>query len=106
MKLSELIKDKLNDHYCNLMGLQILVVKRMTIIRKFDTEYSKIVKSVYEDSFGSNWKVRSIINESSKMKKYQKELNDNKEYRKNIHKKLSTLKKEIKILNDANSKLQ
>ena len=105
MELSEILKDKLNERYTYVLSTINLECERSRIIRKFDLEYSKIVKDVYGAPFGNNWKIRSVINDSSKMRKYQRELILNKENRKKIHKQLKLLKQEIKTLNTANSKI-
>jgi hypothetical protein len=103
--ISELLKDKLDNRNSKINQLILLDNELKNIIHKFDTEFKKILKSITSpEGKWNRWSLRSKINESTKMQKYQKEITDNKNLRKEIHKSLRILKVNIQMLNISNSK--
>lgn len=105
MTLSEIIKDKLNERYTNLLSWNNLELQRSRIIRKFDAEYEKIIKAEKLKPYYTKYSIIVSISKSTKMQKYRKEISENNVNRKVVIKNLISLKREIKILNVANSKL-
>lgn len=102
--VSELITEKIHEKRSYQRQLIELNSEREMIINRFDKEYRSLSKAVYEN-FGNNWKLRAEIKSSSKMKRYQRELNKNKAERKDLHSKISVLKTAIQTLSIANTKL-
>jgi hypothetical protein len=100
MNLSEILKEKQNKRWGYLQRMRNLESERENIVRKFNKEYINLLKIV-KTQYG----LRCATNESSKMKKYQKELNENKVFRRECTRKLISLKRALKTLNDVNSKL-
>ena len=105
MNLSEILKEKQNERWGYLQRMRNLEGERENIIRKFNTEHLKIVKYVFAEPMPNKYKVRRMVKESSKMAKYQKELNENKVFRRECTKKLISLKREVQTLNIVNSKI-
>jgi hypothetical protein len=105
MTLLEILKDKLNERYINLMNLKNLELERPRIIRKFDAEYERILKAEKLKPYYTKYSIIVSISKSTKMQKYKKEMAVNNWNRKAVIKNLTQLKREIKTLNVANSKL-
>lgn len=105
MTLSEILKDKQNERYINLINWNNLELERSRIIRKFDAEYEKILKAEKLKLYYTKYSIIVSISKSTKMQKYKKEMAVNNWNRKAIIKNLTQLKREIKTLNVANSKL-
>jgi hypothetical protein len=102
--VSELITEKIHEKRSYQRRLIELNSEREMIINRFNKEYKALSKSIYEKPFGNNWKLRSEIKSSTKMKKYQRDLIKNKTERKDLHSKISVLKIAIRTLNIANTK--
>jgi hypothetical protein len=105
MTLLEILKDKLNERYINLINWNNLELERSRIIRKFDAEYDRIIKAEKLKSYYTKYSIVASIRNSTKMQKYKKEMSVNNQNRKAVIKNLTQLKREIKTLNVANSKL-
>ncbi len=105
MTLLEILKDKLNERYINLINWNNLELERSRIIRKFDAEYEKILKAEKLKLYPTKYSIIVSISKSTKMQKYKKEMSVNNQNRKAVIKNLTHLKREIKTLNVANSKL-
>jgi hypothetical protein len=102
--ISELLKEKLSDRRNYINRLILLDRERENIIYKFDSEYKKILKSITSPEGKYNrWNLRTKINESTKMRKYQREMLENKSSRKDIHKSLRSLKINLQMLSISNS---
>jgi hypothetical protein len=105
MTLLEILKDKLNERYINLINWNNFELERSRIIRKFDAEYEKILKAEKLKPYYTKYSIIVSIRNSTKMQKYKKEMAVNNWNRKAVIKNLTQLKREIKTLNVANSKL-
>lgn len=105
MTLSEILKEKLEERFKYVTYLNHLNEERKKIVLKFDKEYLVLYNRVQNTVGYSFYAIRRAVNESSKINKYRKEISDNTEKRKETIKKIKTLKTEIKVLNDTNSKL-
>jgi len=105
MTLTEILKEKIEEKSKHVTYLNHLNQERKKIALKFDKEYLALSKQVQNASGHTSYAIRRAVRESTKMIKYRKEISDNSEKRKEVFKKIKTLKTEIKVLNDTNSKL-
>lgn len=105
MTLLEILKDKQNERYINLINWNNFELERSRIIRKFDAEYERILKAEKLKPYYTKYSIIMSIAKSTKMQKYKKEMSVNNLNRKVVIKNLTLLKREIKTLNIANSKL-
>ena len=105
MLLSEILKEKIEEKSNYVTYLNHLNQEREKIALKFDKEYLVLSKQVQNTPGHTSYAIRLAVRESTKMIKYRKEISENSEKRKEVFKKIKTLKTEIKILNETNSKL-
>ncbi len=105
MLLSEILKEKIEEKSNYVTYLNHLNQEREKIALKFDKEYLALSKQVQNTPGHTSYAIRLAVRESTKMIKYRKEISENSEKRKEVFKKIKTLKTEIKILNETNSKL-
>lgn len=103
-ELSEQISDKISLKEYYLRRLSSLNEQKKLIISKFDKEYKFLLKNSILTSMDI-YALRKSIKESSKMIKYQREFNEINSNRLESLRIISELKKEIRLLNNKNSKL-
>jgi hypothetical protein len=74
MTISEILKDKQNERYINLMNWNNLELERSRIIRKLDAEYDRIIKAEKLKLYSTKYSIVASIRNSTKMQKYKKEM--------------------------------
>jgi hypothetical protein len=90
----------------NQEDLTQLETYRLGIIKRFNTEYTKIAKEFKGKILQNNPEFESCLSASSKMRECQTELTENRADRKRLTKEISKAKIIIKFLNAENSQLK
>jgi hypothetical protein len=101
--LSQIIAQKNWEKQYQVKLLNELSAQLPFIVESFNKEYQNLYNQIVEQN-GSIYDLRRAIKSSVKMQKNQERLILNKASRKEVVKRISEMKKEIKALNIKNSK--
>ena len=101
--VSQIIAQKNWEKQYQVKLLNELSAQLPFIVESFNKEYKKLYNQIVEQN-GSIYDLRRAIKSSVKMQKNQERLILNKASRKELVKRISEMKKEIKALNIKNSK--